>query len=203
MGTTLSMNTKYAKSIINGDGEIQKEFDNYLTRLCNACARALDKTHRIIYKRGVNLWYGGNAIDGKPLDATFKTSVTQHNGRVVIKSIATPTPYKTPGLVRWMDVHLNTQLNETNPPSGASTWDDFDTLKLHYAFDEGFTGLPKIFRHKPQGGAKGFYSGGIQYWYNPNFKMGRNGINLYDYLINDYYVKQAKKVFNKNFNFKG
>ncbi len=200
MGTTLSMNTKSMKGIIGGDKELQKYFDNFLTRFCNAAMRALEQTHKTIYKRGVDLWYGGNAVDGKPLKATFTKSVKQTRGRVELRSIATPTPYITPGLSKWMKSHLGTPLNESSAPEGASTWDDFDTLKLHYAFEEGFTGLPKVFRHKPSYGGKSFVSGGRMYWYNSRYKEGRNGVNLKDYLINDYYVKQSKKVFNKYFN---
>lgn len=203
MGTTLSMNTKEARMLIGNNKELQKFYDNFLTRLCNAAAKALDTTHRIIYERGVNLWYGDGAIDGKPLKATFRKEITQTRGRVEIRSIATPTPYITPGLAKWMDRHLDEPLHESSVPKGVSTWDDFDTLKLHYSFEEGFTGLPKIFRRRPVGGTKGIKSGGRVYWFNPNFKKGKNGVNLRDYLINDYYVKQAKKIFNQHFKFKG
>lgn len=199
MGTTLKMNTPAIKKLVGGNTELQRNLDNIFTQYCNKVAKALDQTHRTLYKRGVDLWFksSGGRIDGKPRNAKFTKEITQRKGFVNIVSIADPVPYKTAGLEKWISRHADETLNETSVPAGASTWPDLDTLKLNYHFNEGFVGLPELFRrpHGTMTSDKPNFHNGKPYWTNIYFKKGK-GENLKDYLLNDYYVKQGQKVFN-------
>lgn len=203
--TTITMNDKVTRGVIDGDKDLQKFFNNVASQYARKIANALDLTHKKLYPKGIELWYkGAKDIDGKPDKVSFRKEIKQHGRWIKIRSIATPQPYITPGLHSWINRHAGKELSDHIATMNCiENYDDFNTLKLHYAFDMGYTGLPPFFRRPPieKKDGKGYkiipiYMNGETWYRNNLFQKGAQGKNLRDYLMKSYYVKQGRKVFN-------